>query len=247
MECDLKKIAAEEIIQSRSAWLSQNGINLSSIPNITRIMKFDYDFQFIPLTYKLADLSWSEILIMSSNAGLGKTTSLLSIVQKFDAAKITASSSLIENDDEDNGSDIRATETFPSRVEDVIKSVYDLSLFDFVFYIPMRNNNFDNFNDYIKSLLPQTLGNDENDEVLDRVIEAIYLSKCLILCDGFNEANAKAQKLFEQLIGFDFSRYTFIISTRPDNIEKLTSIISNASRRARFVMIVSGLPLQDQI
>ena len=90
MECDLKKIAAEEIIQSRSAWLSQNGINLSSIPNITRIMKFDYDFQFIPLTYKLADLSWSEILIMSSNAGLGKTTSLLSIVQKFDAAKITA-------------------------------------------------------------------------------------------------------------------------------------------------------------
>ena len=241
MECDLKKIAAEEIIKSRSTWLAQyGGVNFSSSsthPIIPLMMGFDVNFNPIPLRYESA-VNQNEILnvslpggaedgvvIVSNNAGMGKTTLLSNIVQKFDAEKIPSPWSFIEN----------------------FGNVPGLSSFEFVFYIPMRNNNFDNFNDYLKSLLPQTLGKDENNEALGRVIEAISQSKCLILCDGYNEANAKSQKLFERLIHFNFfSENKFIITTRPDKIIELTNVIDEA-QRARIVLNISRLESKDMM
>ena len=303
MASKLKQIAAEEIIQSRPAWLAQYGgvkklsSSLStSRPIIPLMMRFDSNFNIIPLKYECVDVNQNEILsvslpggedpsvvIVSGNAGMGKTTLLSSIVEKFDAAKTAAAalSSLIEksdkddNDNNNNSTDIRSIETennttttttitssssFSSIADEECdqnvfgENVPGLSSFEFVFYISMRCNNFDNFNDYLKSLLPQTLGgkDDDDDDDLERVLGALSQSKCLILFDGYDEANDKSQKLFERLIRLNnnnnnFPEYKFIVTTRPDKIKELTNIIDDAQITSRIVLKILCLRSKDMM
>ena len=310
MECNLRKIAGEEIIKSRSSWLAQYGgvkklsplsSTLSSTsttrPIIPLMMRFDSNFNIIPLKYEFMDVNQNEILslslpggkdpsvvIVSGNAGMGKTTLLSSIVEKFDSAKTASAvaavalalSSLMEknndkdnndNNNNDNSTDIRSTDT-ENNTTSTFSSIADeecdqnvfgggnvpgLSSFEFVFYISMRCNNFDNFNDYLKSLLPQTLGGKEDDDDdLERVLGALSQSKCLILFDGYDEANDKSQKLFERLIRLNnnnnFPEYKFIVTTRPDKIKELTNVIDDAQiTSSRIVLKILCLRLKDMM
>ena len=311
MECNLRKIAGEEIIKSRSSWLAQYGgvkklsplsSSLSSSTSTTRpiiplMMRFDSNFNIIPLKYEFMDVNQNEILslslpggkdpsvvIVSGNAGMGKTTLLSSIVEKFDSAKTASAvaavalalSSLMEknndkdnndNNNNDNSTDIRSTDT-ENNTTSTFSSIADeecdqnvfgggnvpgLSSFEFVFYISMRCNNFDNFNDYLKSLLPQTLGGKEDDDDdLERVLGALSQSKCLILFDGYDEANDKSQKLFERLIRLNnnnnFPEYKFIVTTRPDKIKELTNVIDDAQiTSSRIVLKILCLRLKDMM
>ena len=311
MECNLRKIAGEEIIKSRSSWLAQYGgvkklsplsSTLSSSTSTTRpiiplMMRFDSNFNIIPLKYEFMDVNQNEILslslpggkdpsvvIVSGNAGMGKTTLLSSIVEKFDSAKTASAvaavalalSSLMEknndkdnndNNNNDNSTDIRSTDT-ENNTTSTFSSIADeecdqnvfgggnvpgLSSFEFVFYISMRCNNFDNFNDYLKSLLPQTLGGKEDDDDdLERVLGALSQSKCLILFDGYDEANDKSQKLFERLIRLNnnnnFLEYKFIVTTRPDKIKELTNVIDDAQiTSSRIVLKILCLRLKDMM
>ncbi|XP_066959191.1 NLR family CARD domain-containing protein 4-like [Macrobrachium rosenbergii] len=116
----------------------------------------------------------------------------------------------------------------------------ELSSFKFLLYMQFRNHDHDNFDDYLKSLIPETAAKFP----FDLVKSVVLGSKSLVLCDGFDEANNNSRKLFQELLELNSNNIKFVVTTRPGNAEELTDIV-NKGKRSRINLKVSGLQEED--
>ncbi|XP_064121556.1 uncharacterized protein LOC135226009 [Macrobrachium nipponense] len=103
-----------------------------------------------------------KVVIISGDAGSGKTTILCSIAEKWH----------------------KNAEDMP-----------ELSSFQILLYMQFRNHSHDNFDDFLRNLLPKTVSLFQLKHIKSSVID----SKCLVLCDGYDEWNEKSAKLFEEI------------------------------------------------
>ncbi|XP_066988360.1 uncharacterized protein [Macrobrachium rosenbergii] len=150
-----------------------------------------------------------EVVIISGDAGSGKTTILCSYAEGW----------------------CKKTTDMP-----------ELSSFTALLYMQFRNHDHDNFDDYLKSLIPQTVARFPVDLVKLAVLDSTFL----VLCDGYDEANEKSRRLFEEMLALNSSKMKFVVTTRPGNTERLTKIV-NEGKRSRINLRVSGLQEQDMI
>ncbi|XP_064081850.1 uncharacterized protein LOC135198202 [Macrobrachium nipponense] len=148
-----------------------------------------------------------EVVIISGDAGSGKTTILCSFA-----------------------------EGWCKKANDIP----ELSSFPFIISMMFRSDEHDNFHDYFKSLVPKTAALFPFDQVKSVVLG----SKCLVLCDGYDEANEKSKKLFNEFLELNSKNMKFVVTTRPSNIEGLTNIV-NKVRRSRINLKISGLQKED--
>ncbi|XP_066982600.1 uncharacterized protein [Macrobrachium rosenbergii] len=148
-----------------------------------------------------------EVVIISGDAGSGKTTILCSYAEGW----------------------CKKTNDIP-----------ELSSFPFIISMMFRNHDHDNFDDYLKSLIPKTVARFP----FDLVISVVLDSKCLVLCDGYDEANEKSRKLFKELLELNSKNMKFVVTTRPGNTMGLTDIV-NKGKRSRINLRVSGLQEKD--
>ncbi|XP_064092564.1 LOW QUALITY PROTEIN: uncharacterized protein LOC135205656 [Macrobrachium nipponense] len=146
-------------------------------------------------TYKTGDDP--EVLIISGDAGSGKTTILCSFVDHW--YKETA--------------DIQQLSDFQT-----------------------QNRNYNNFEDYLRSLLKETVKRYDFTHVLSYIIG----SKCLILCDGYDEVNGNSKKLFEEMLTLKWKDVKIVVTTRPWNTNELTNIV-NSGNRSKVNLNVLGL------
>ncbi|XP_066958987.1 NLR family CARD domain-containing protein 4-like [Macrobrachium rosenbergii] len=148
-----------------------------------------------------------EVVIISGDAGSGKTTILCSYAEGW----------------------CKKTTDIP-----------ELSSFPFLLCMQFRNHDHDNFDDYLKSLIPKTVARFP----FDLVKSVVLGSKCLVLCDGYDEANVKSQKLFKEFLALNSNKMKFVVTTRPGNTVGLTGIV-NKTKRPKINLKVSGLQKQD--
>ncbi|XP_066958997.1 uncharacterized protein [Macrobrachium rosenbergii] len=148
-----------------------------------------------------------EVVIISGDAGSGKTTILCSYAEGW----------------------CKKTTDIP-----------ELSSFPFLLFMQFRNHDCDKFDDYLKSLIPITVARFP----FDLVKSVVLGSKCLVLCDGYDEANVKSQKLFQEFLELNSKNMKFVVTTRPGNTMGLTGIVDKA-KRSRINLKVSGLQEKD--
>ncbi|XP_066988160.1 uncharacterized protein [Macrobrachium rosenbergii] len=148
-----------------------------------------------------------EVVIISGDAGSGKTTILCSYAEGW----------------------CKKTTDIP-----------ELSSFPFLLCMQFRNHDHDNFDDYLKSLIPSTVARFP----FDLVKSVVLGSKCLVLCDGYDEANEKTRKLFQEFLELNSKNMKFVVTTRPGNTVGLTDIV-NKGKRSRINLKVSGLQEED--
>ncbi|XP_064103429.1 uncharacterized protein LOC135213383 [Macrobrachium nipponense] len=148
-----------------------------------------------------------EVVIISGDAGSGKTTILCSYAEGW----------------------CKNTNDVP-----------ELSSFPFLFCMQFRNHDHDSFDGYLYSLIPQTVAIYPFDLVKSVVLD----SKCLVLCDGYDEANKNSRKLFQEFLKLNSNKMKFVVTTRPGNTEGLTNIV-NKAKRSRINLRVSGLQEED--
>ncbi|XP_066958942.1 uncharacterized protein [Macrobrachium rosenbergii] len=150
-----------------------------------------------------------EVVIISGDAGSGKTTILCSYAEEW----------------------CKKTMDIP-----------ELSSFPFLLFFYFRDHDHDNFDDYLKSLIPKTVA-----LFPFNLVKLVVLgSMCLVLCDGFDEANEKSQKLFQEMLALKSNNLKFVVTTRPGNTDGLTKIV-NKGKRSRINLIVSRLQKHDMI
>ncbi|XP_064094011.1 uncharacterized protein LOC135206604 isoform X2 [Macrobrachium nipponense] len=135
-----------------------------------------------------------EVVIISGDAGSGKTTILCSFVEKWYKK---------------------------------INDIPELLSFQAVLYIQFRNHDHNKFEDYIKSLLKETVKHYD----LTMVVSYIVFSKCLVLCDGYDEANENSKKLFEDMLAHPWDNVKIVVTTRPWNALDLTNAVASLERR----------------
>ncbi|XP_066980997.1 uncharacterized protein [Macrobrachium rosenbergii] len=114
--------------------------------------------------------------------------------------------------------------------------ITNLASFEVLLYMEFRKDDYDNFETYIRNLLQRTV----LDFNYDLVKSAILHSKCLILCDGFDEANKKSTKLFEEILRLNCKYMKVLVTTRPMNTIELTSIV-NKSKHLRINLSMMGI------
>ena len=223
----------------------------------------------------------SSVIVVNGDAGVEKTIMLLDLVNIFDDEKdriYTETSSdaageekfysatpLIEKAARQEEAQQNIIDRLYNRTEEIsaAEKIRDdirrlgryIRRFDILLYIPMKNGKFEKFEDYLKSLIPQTLEKALINSVmpppglglpldgsydLGQVLDALSQSKCLILCDGYDEANDKSRKLFDELLRFNFQQECrFIVTTRRNNeTPKLIKIIDD-TRISRIVLNVT--------
>ncbi|XP_066959156.1 uncharacterized protein [Macrobrachium rosenbergii] len=144
-----------------------------------------------------------EVVILSGDAGSGKTTILCSYAEGW----------------------CKKTTDMP-----------ELSYFPLLLNMHFRNYDHDNFDDYLKSLIPETVARFP----FDLVKSVVLGSKCLVLCDGYDEYNINSRKLFADILALNSNKMKFVVTTRPGNTEELTNIV-NKGKRSRINLKVSGL------
>ncbi|XP_064093776.1 uncharacterized protein LOC135206287 [Macrobrachium nipponense] len=148
-----------------------------------------------------------EVVIISGDAGSGKTTILCSYAEEW----------------------CKKTMDVP-----------ELSSFPFLLYLQFRNHDHNNFDDYLKSMIPQTVARFP----FDLVKSVVLSSMCLVLCDGYDEANNNSRKLFEDILALNSNNMKFVVTTRPGNTMGLTNIV-NKGKRSRINLKVSCLQEED--
>ncbi|XP_064098643.1 uncharacterized protein LOC135209795, partial [Macrobrachium nipponense] len=148
-----------------------------------------------------------EVVIISGNAGSGKTTILCSYAEGW----------------------CKKTTDIP-----------ELSSFSTLLYMQFRNHDYDNFDDFLKSLIPKAVAQFP----FDLVKSVVLGSMCLVLCDGYDEANENSRKLFLNILALNSNKMKFVVTTRPGNTEGLTKIV-NERKRSRINLKVSGLREED--
>ncbi|XP_064096388.1 uncharacterized protein LOC135208182 [Macrobrachium nipponense] len=148
-----------------------------------------------------------EVVIISGDAGSGKTTILCSYAEGW----------------------CKKTKDMP-----------EVSSFPFLLCMQFRNHDHDSFDEYLKSLIMKTAALFPFDLVKSVVLD----SKCLVLCDGYDEANENSRKLFKQFLKLNSNKMKFVVTTRPGNTEELTKIV-NKAQRSRINLKVSGLQKED--
>ncbi|XP_066959094.1 NLR family CARD domain-containing protein 4-like [Macrobrachium rosenbergii] len=148
-----------------------------------------------------------EVVILSGDAGSGKTTILRSYAEGW----------------------CKKTTDMP-----------ELSSFPLLLNMQFRNHDHDNFDDYLKSLIPKTIAQFP----FDLVKSVVLGSKCLVLCDGYDEYNINSRKLFGNILALASNKMKFVVTTRPGNTEELTKIV-NQGKRSRINLKVSGLQKKD--
>ncbi|XP_066949321.1 uncharacterized protein [Macrobrachium rosenbergii] len=148
-----------------------------------------------------------KVVIISGDAGSGKTTMLCSIAEKWHK----------------NAGDMP-----------------ELSSFQILLYMEFRNRSHDNFDDYLRNLLPRTVSLFQLKHIKSSVIE----SKCLVLCDGYDERNEKSAKLFQDILSLNSKNMKIVVTTRPGNTKRLTEIV-NKEKHARINLQVLGLQKED--
>ncbi|XP_066958995.1 uncharacterized protein [Macrobrachium rosenbergii] len=148
-----------------------------------------------------------EVVIISGDAGSGKTTILCSYAEGW----------------------CKKTTDIP-----------ELSSFPLLLNMQFRNHDHDNFDDYLKSLIPKTVARFP----FDLVKSVVLGSQCLVLCDGYDEANEKSKKLFSEMLSLASNKMKFVVTTRPGNTEGLTKIV-NKAKRSRINLKISGLQEED--
>ncbi|XP_066958996.1 uncharacterized protein [Macrobrachium rosenbergii] len=149
----------------------------------------------------------SEVVIISGDAGSGKTTILCSYAEGW----------------------CKKTTDIP-----------ELSSFPLLLNMQFRNHDHDNFDDYLKSLIPDTVAR----LPFDLVKSVVLSSECLVLCDGYDEYNEKSKKLFFEMLSLASNKMKFVVTTRPGNTMGLTGIV-NKAKRSRINLKVSGLQEED--
>ncbi|XP_068219631.1 uncharacterized protein [Palaemon carinicauda] len=115
--------------------------------------------------------------------------------------------------------------------------VINLASFQLLLYMEFRKDDYDNFETYIKDLLHCTM----QDFSFDLVKSSILRSKCLILCDGFDEANKRSKKLFEEILRLNCKDMKILVTTRPINTLELTNMV-NKSKHHRINLSMLGIP-----
>ncbi|XP_064121558.1 uncharacterized protein LOC135226010 [Macrobrachium nipponense] len=148
-----------------------------------------------------------KVVIISGDAGSGKTTILCSIAEKWH----------------------KNAEDMP-----------ELSSFQILLYMQFRNHNHDNFDDFLRNLLPKTVSLFQLKHIKSSVID----SKCLVLCDGYDEWNEKSAKLFEEILSLPSKNMKIVVTTRPGNTERLTEIV-NKEKCVRVNLQILGLQKED--
>ncbi|XP_066971905.1 uncharacterized protein [Macrobrachium rosenbergii] len=116
----------------------------------------------------------------------------------------------------------------------------ELSSFPFLLYMQFQNDDHDNFDDYLKNLIPKTIAIFP----FDLVKSVVLGSKCLVLCDGYDEANGKSRKLFDEMLALNSNTMKYVVTTRPGKTMELTDIV-NKRNRSRINLKVSGLQEED--
>ncbi|XP_064095016.1 uncharacterized protein LOC135207279 isoform X2 [Macrobrachium nipponense] len=171
----------------------------------------DNDFMNIDqreiLSKKAACGRYPDVVILSGDAGSGKTTILSSIVEKW----------------------YKQTNDMPN-----------LSYYEILLYMQFRKRDHSNFDDYLRDHLHGSVL-DLNFEV---VKSSILRSRCLFLCDGYDEANPESKKLFEQILQLKCSYKKIVVTTRPVNTKELTSLV-NTSQYIRINLSILGLQKED--
>ncbi|XP_064116265.1 uncharacterized protein LOC135222051 isoform X2 [Macrobrachium nipponense] len=114
--------------------------------------------------------------------------------------------------------------------------IQQLSDFQTLLYMQFRNRDYNNFEDYLRSLLKETVKRYDFTHVLSYIIG----SKCLILCDGYDEVNGNSKKLFEEMLTLKWRDVKIVVTTRPWNTDELTNIV-NSGNRSKVNLNVLGL------
>ncbi|XP_066988172.1 uncharacterized protein [Macrobrachium rosenbergii] len=200
-------------------WLAQYGVTDPSNIMVDLQMANDKEFLGEPHGNKTITVNQKEILklkdpvgvdpevvIISGDAGSGKTTILCSTVEGWCKK---------------------------------IMDMPELSSFLVVFYMQFKNHDHDNFDDYLRTLLPKAVSR----YTFHHVKSAVLGSVCLVLCDGYDEANENSVKLFTEMLELN-SNMKIVVTTRPGNIERLTDIV-NKGKHSRINLKVLGLQEKD--
>ncbi|XP_066958990.1 uncharacterized protein [Macrobrachium rosenbergii] len=118
--------------------------------------------------------------------------------------------------------------------------IFQNSLPSHYYCMQFRNHDHDNFDDYLKSLIPKTVARFP----FGLVKSVVLSSECLVLCDGYDECNEKSKKLFSEMLSLASNKMKFVVTTRPGNTVGLTGIV-NKAKRSRINLKVSGLQEED--
>ena len=159
------------------------------------------------LQIKNPDGNDPEVIILSGEAGSGKTTILSSITEKWN-----------------------------KEASDMPK----LSSFRSLLYMQFRTHDHDNFDDYLRDLLQCTI----LDFNFDLVKSSVLQSECLILCDGYDEANDSSLKLFDEILALKIAKKKIVVTTRQVNTDKLTRRI-NKTKHHRVNLSILGFQRED--
>lgn len=211
----IRKLVREQIANSRSSWLDMNGTTrMHEIYDNCRDMqqtitvnalKMEYVDQYEILRFQNRSKN-PDITVVSGDDENENNKSLLSIVKNFDETvtkrRHVRSVELTGNlryDEQINELLSRSEKKMYSEMD----NVSHLSLYDNLFYLPMKySNNFKTFDEYLESLIPQICERNEWFGMRifrDKMKASIFDSKCLVLCDGFDETTENSRRLFNDM------------------------------------------------
>ncbi|XP_064098567.1 uncharacterized protein LOC135209730 [Macrobrachium nipponense] len=190
-------------------WLPQYSVEDSC--NIIIPLRVEDDKQLIVNQQEIFDINKMgadpEVLIISGDAGSGKTTILCFFVENW----------------------YKNTSVIPQ-----------FSSFETLLFMQFKDQTYDNFEAYLKGLLPRTVACYDYPPVQSHILG----SKCLIFCDGYDEANVSSKKLFEEMLTLKLNAKKIVVTTRSWKTEELTNVV-DSKKCSKVNLKVLGLQEKD--